>query len=84
MLDSECRHSSFKTWICLLNVFFLFCDGVCTTPPNVLLMCLFNSFCPENIKKKIDLNFKRALRDITTEKGYYILGSFSQNVEVVS
>ena len=47
-------------------------------------MCLFNSFYLGNINKKFDLNFKRALRDITTEEGYYVLESFCQNVEVVS
>ena len=28
-------------------------------------------------------NFKRALRNIATEEGYYVLQSFCQNVEVV-
>ena len=28
-------------------------------------------------------NFKRALRDIATAEGYYVLQSFCQNVEVV-
>ena len=40
----------FKTWICLLNICFLFYDGVCIFPPNVLLF-LFNSFCLGNINK---------------------------------
>ena len=31
-----------------------------------------------------DLNFKRALPDIRTEEGYYVLESFFQNFEVVS
>ena len=30
---------------------FLFCDGVCSTPTNVLLMFLFNLFFLGNIKK---------------------------------
>ena len=30
-----------------------------------------------------DLNFKRALQDITTEEGYYVLESFFQNFKVV-
>ena len=38
VLESEYRLISFKTWICLLNICFLFCDGVCSTPPNVFLM----------------------------------------------
>ena len=32
----------------------------------------------------LDLNVKRALRDITTEEGYYVFESFCQNVEVAS
>ena len=31
-----------------------------------------------------DLNFKRALPDIRTEEGYYVLESLCQNFEVVS
>ena len=42
--------------MCLLNICFLFCDGVCSTPPNILLMCLFNSFCLGNIDKIIDIS----------------------------
>ena len=35
-------------------------------------------------QQNFDLNFKRALGDITIEEGYYLLESFCQNVEVVS
>ena len=45
VLGSEYCFISFVTWICLLNICFLFCDGVCSTPRNVLLMLLFNLFC---------------------------------------
>ena len=51
ILDSEYRLSSFKTWICLLIVCFLFCDGVRSTLRNVLLMFLFNLICLGNINK---------------------------------
>ena len=84
VLDSEYRLICFKTWICWLNIYFLFCDGVCSTTPNILPMFLFNSFCLGNINKTLIENFKRALRDVTTEEGYYVLGSFCQNVKVVS
>ena len=55
VLDSEYRLISFKTWICLLIICFLFCDGVCScsTPPNFLLMFLFNSFCLGNNNKSL-------------------------------
>ena len=39
VLDSKHRLISFKTWTCLLNICFLFCDRVCRTLPNVLTMC---------------------------------------------
>ena len=45
VLGSKYCFISFVTWICLLNICFLFCDGVCSTPRNVLLMLLFNLFC---------------------------------------
>ena len=35
-------------------------------------------------QQTLDLDFKRALRDIRSEKGCYVLESFCQNVEVVS
>ena len=35
-------------------------------------------------QQTLDLDFKRALRDIRSEKGCYVLKSFCQNVEVVS
>ena len=51
VLDSKYRLFSFKTRIFQLNICFLFCDGVCSTSINVLLMFLFNSFCLGNINK---------------------------------
>ena len=52
VLESKYHLISFKTWICLLNICFLFCDGVCCTPSKVLLMFFFfNSFCLGNINK---------------------------------
>ena len=83
VLDSEYRLISFKTWICLLNICFLFCDGVCSTPANVLIMFLFNSFYLGNINKILIYIFKRALRDVTAKDGYHALESFCQNVRVV-
>ena len=83
VLDSEYRLISFKTWICLLNICFLFCDGVCSTPANVLIMFLFNSFYLGNINKILIYIFKRALRDVTAKEGYHALESFCQNVRVV-
>ena len=89
VLDSEYCLISFKTWFFLLIICFLFHDGVCSTPPNVLLMYLSDSFYLGNTNKDFCLNFKRALWDITTEKVYYVLESFCQivmfcqNVEVV-
>ena len=50
-LDSKYRLIYFKTWICLLNICFLFCDRVCITPLNILLMFLYNSFCLGNTNK---------------------------------
>ena len=43
VLESKYHLISFKTWICLLNICFLFCDGVCCTPSKVLLMFFFFS-----------------------------------------
>ena len=84
VLESEYRLISFKTSIFLLNICFLISDGVCSTPPNILPMFLFNSFCLGTINKILIENFKQALRDVTTEEGYYVLGGFCQNVKVVS
>ena len=54
VLESKYHLISFKTWICLLNICFLFCDGVCCTPSKVLLMFFFfNSFCLGNINKTL-------------------------------
>ena len=86
VLDSEYHLISFKTWICLLNICFLFCDGVCSTPPNVLLMFLFNSFCL-GISTKFWFKISKELCEMSQPKKsimYYVLGSFCQNVEVVS
>ena len=45
VLDSENCLNSFKRWICQLNTCFLFCDGVCSTPRNTLLIFFFNLIC---------------------------------------
>ena len=39
--------------------------------PKVLLLCLFNSLSGK-YQQNFDLNFKRALRDITTKEGFYV------------
>ena len=51
--------------------------------PKVLLLCLFNSLSGK-YQQNFDLNFKRALRDITTKEGFYVFEKFCQNDEVVS
>ena len=45
--------------------------------------CLFNSLSGK-YQQNFDLNFKRALRDITTKEGFYVFEKFCQNDEVVS
>ena len=83
-MDSEYRLIFFKTWISLLKIYILCCDGVFSTPPNTLPIFLFSSFCLANINQILTENFKRALPDLTTEEGYYVIESFCQNVKVVS
>ena len=51
--------------------------------PKVLLLCLFNSLSGK-YQQNFDLNFKRALRYITTKEGFYVFEKFCQNDEGVS
>ena len=58
VLDSGFCLISFKAWIFQLNISFLFCDGVCSNPPNALLMSLFNSFSSGKYWQNFDLKFQ--------------------------
>ena len=66
----------------LLSLFYKYCT-VKLYADHITCMHL-HCLHIKNINKNFDLNFKRALQDIKTEDGYYILESFCQNVEVVS
>ena len=48
----------------------------CWTANNAMLL-------PREYQQNFDLNFRRALEDITSEEGYHVLESFCQNVEEV-
>ena len=54
---------------------FSFCDGVCNTPSNVLLMS-FQFILSGEYQQSFDLNFKQALRDVQLQKGIMYLKAF--------
>ena len=59
-------------------------NGLRLSAPNVLYYSAFSIHFLWDSQKNFDLKFQTSSGDIANEKGYYVLESFCQNVEVVS